>query len=173
MTAPQSQNVYQSLIQQIALAQKLTIKAIQSKNVQNLIFMILNDTYHLIPYDRAVLWEFNTDQSPRLLGVSGQATHTTSTELAQKWQEVVSNIKRTDELRVLTADDFENDHPYQAYQKAKASTILWVPLWKEGNSEVILWLEKWEGDHAAVFTKEKIQILEEYLIPGYKAAWTK
>ena len=175
MSVPSSQSVYQSLIQQIALAQKLTIKAFESPNLQKLIFIILNDTHHLVPYDRAVLWEIFDKSSPKLLGVSGQATYNTSSELVQKWQSLISSATDLDTVHVADPEDFgTNGNLYLEYQNAKPSTILLMPIWRKGNQRVVLWLEKWEEQQSKpVFSEEKIKILEEYLIPGYKAAWNK
>ena len=62
-----------TLFQQLALINRLGIKAYNSKNREGLIFVILNDTIHVINYDRAILWEIEEDK-PKLLGVSGHVS---------------------------------------------------------------------------------------------------
>lgn len=173
--ATPSVGVYQAQIQHISLAQKLTVKAMESKNIQNLCFTMLNDTFHLIPYDRAVLWRISKEGPPKLVGVSGQATYTSSTELVQKWGALVAGVPNPNKLRVLTTQDFkQNEKLYQEYQRATPSTVLWVPIWEKGDTKIVLWLEKWGvQDGPPLFHHDAIQVLEQYLVPGYKAAWDR
>lgn len=166
---------FQQISQQISLAHNLTMKAMESNTIEELIFTLVNDTSQLIPYDRAILWQVHDQQTPQPLGVSKEAASKTTSELIQTLSDLIGKINRPDELRSLKPADFPGkEEIFQEYQKTHSSSILWVPIWEQGGSRICLWLEKTGVSLTSpYFNEDTLCVFQEYLIPGYKAAWEK
>jgi len=158
MSAPQKE--WEKSIQLLAGINRLTLAAIQAKSVSSLIFLILNDTVSISKYNRALLWERNENKKTafKLLGVSGQASVKTNTELSQKWQEIVRSLKEPEKIQIIT-------HP----MSSERVSILWMPIMSHDKLALGLWLERWDG---AEWKKEDIEILS-FLTKGYGAIWER
>ena len=158
MMPPSKENAYKELIELMTVCQKLTLKAIEAPKLQNLIFIILNDTTHVLAYDQAVLWQIAPESSPKILGVSGQTTFSTTSEKINSWKESIRALPDKGAL--------------STFSEGKESHIFWVPISQENGHILALWLEKW-GEAADPFPEDKRKLLENYLLPGYKAAWKR
>ncbi len=162
-TPPNTQDTiaYQSL----KMSNFLALKAFQSKNQQSLIFLILNDTFHMIRYDRALLWEM-TQETPQLLGISGESKINKSAPLVQKWTAAVKDIKDPSRAQIMTFSGKESK------DDAKAS-LLWLPIVAHGSLTLGLWLELWDKNKDNMPPQEMINMLTNFLLPAYGAAWEK
>lgn len=170
---PSEKSAYQGAVQALALSQRLTIKAVSAKNLQSLIFIILNDTYHLFPYDRAVLWRIKNDKA-EMLGVSGQATFTTESELVKNWKLLVASLPNPHQSKVLTAQDFPSlATEWMSIQPKTGMKAMWVPLFKQPEETVGIWFERWNEPETSNAMQDNAKVLEEHLIPGYLSAWDK
>lgn len=173
MNPSTSKDPYKVVLELISSANQLAVKAINAPTSQNLNFIILNDTLRIAKYDRAVLWRI-VEGRPTILGVSGQTTFSTSSEIVNRWKDLVSAIPDPSKSKLLSADDFpENAKEWSELQKKTPASILWWPIKKDENSTVGLWLEKWEDGSPPSFTPERIKVLDEYLAPAYAGAWDK
>ncbi|MCE5316508.1 MAG: HlyD family efflux transporter periplasmic adaptor subunit [Parachlamydia sp.] len=168
---PSDKAAYQGAIQALGLAQRLTLKAVSAKDLQSLIFIILNDTYHLFPYDRAVLWRL-TAQKAEMLGVSGQATYTTSSELVNNWKSLLAALPNPSEAKILTATDFPQQiSAWNFVQPKTPMKVMWVPILSSAEETVGIWFERWNEPQEAPAMQENAKVLIDHLIPGYTAAW--
>lgn len=168
---PTEKAAYQGAVQALGLAQKLTLKAVGAKDLQSLIFIILNDTYHFFPYDRAVLWRLK-NQKAEMLGVSGQATFTTSSELVNNWKSLLNALPNPGQEKILTAEDFpQHQSEWNAVQPKTPMKAMWVPVVSREGETVGLWLERWNEPPEARAMQENGKMLTDHLIPGYAAAW--
>lgn len=144
--------------------QRLSVKVFNASNLQNLIFIILNDTYQVINYDRSFLFRLHPE-NVEILGISGQKDFNLQTELAAKLKAAVKNLKDPGVQRVLKGDEWINED-------AKASTVYWIPI--PSNSEILgLWLEKFEDPNAEKNFEGYTPLIKEMLVPAYSAAWEK
>lgn len=169
---PSNPTSYQALINQLAAANGLVVKAFNSKSSQNLQFIILNDTIHFVPYDRALLWRV-TGHSPTLLGASGQTTFTSNSETVNRLKGVISEIKNPAQVQVLNAESFaKTNEGWVQLHEHNATSVLWAPILVQDNEIIGLWLEKWDDPQGSIF-KDRIKTMEDYLLPGYAAGWKK
>jgi len=135
-----------SATQRLAIINNLNIKAFSAKNQQALTFIILNETARLVPYDRAVLWDMR-EKPPRLLGISGQASVSQTSELAQQWHQFVGNFKTPGHPQIVTEESFiGKTTPWQQIQQQQQGTTpFWIPLPIKGKEGLGLWIERWSG----------------------------
>ena len=173
MAESNKETAYQATIRALSVAQKLTTKAIEAENVDNLIFIILNDTYHVLPYDRAILFT-REENRIRELGVSGQSTYKADNELVTRMKTLVKNLKDPATSRVLSAEDVEGSQEDWNYlQTIRATTVFWIPFQLKDGSHMGLWLEKWGDPNATQYFEQNAKLLTELVIPGYVAAWNR
>ncbi|MFQ5729700.1 MAG: biotin/lipoyl-binding protein, partial [Waddliaceae bacterium] len=173
MTDKQTESGYQATIRALSVAQKLTTKAIEAQDVDNLIFIILNDTYHILPYDRAILFT-KEENRIRELGVSGQAVYKADTELLTRLKALIKNMKDPETSRVLSEEDVEeNKEDWNFLQSTRATTVFWIPFQLKDGSQMGLWLEKWGDPNAKTLFEQNGKLLTELVIPGYVAAWNR
>ncbi len=163
MTGPQPQQQQQQqdlkrTVQILATINQLSVKAFKSKKLQNLIFIILNDTVPIVGYDRAVLWKMQKNGKPQLMGVSGQASISKLTDLSKRWYAIVRNIKEPEKPQEIVHPDISED-----------TTILWMPIFAHDTLVLGLWLERW--NHVK-WRPEEIEVLK-FLLVSYGAAYEK
>jgi multidrug resistance efflux pump len=152
-------------VQEILLnIQRLSVQAFNAQNLQNLIFIILNDTYQVIKYDRAALFRIHPEKV-EILGVSGQSHLNLQTELASRLKTAVQNLKNKSDQRVLKNEDF-SDGP------DNWPTVYWIPIPLE-NEQLGLWLEKYDDPNAGANFEVYAPLIKEMLLPAYSAAWNK
>lgn len=172
MSNPQ-ETAYQNVVNLLSTANALSLKAFNAKSSQNLNFILLNDTIHLIQYDRAFLWRIVRGR-PYLLGASGQTGVSSSSELVNRLKSLVSAIPEPKQLQVLKEENFpKNREEWHQFQSKTPTSILWMPLYSDESELIGLWLEKWEDPQGVHFSAEKIKVLNDYLSPGYAAAWRR
>lgn len=139
----------------LARLNRVYLKAMQADQLQKLNFIILNDTYQLVSYDRACLFRFS-GRTPKLLGVSGQTVINPRGPLGQSLCRAVSAIKNPRKGQYVPVKALEG------IEKNKGKKVYWQPL---GRNDA-LWLEDWSGRG---FSEEEIKLLE-YLTQGYAAS---
>ncbi|MBA3958036.1 MAG: HlyD family efflux transporter periplasmic adaptor subunit [Parachlamydiaceae bacterium] len=157
MSSPQQQELMRS-VQLLAEINRLTLKAFKSPKVQNLIFLILNDTVPIVRYDRAVLWKLDPKGKPTLLGISGQSSVNKVTDLSKQWLDIVTNLKdpgTPQELRIPEIPE--------------SNSVLWMPIFVHDKPMLGLWLERWNN---VKWKQEDIDLLK-YILVNYGAAYEK
>jgi hypothetical protein len=161
------------VLQLISNANQLLVRVLNANTLKNLIFIILNDSFTILPYDRGTLWRI-IDGKPEILGVSGQTTISKSSETVNIWKGLISELKDTSKTRELDAEDFpQHQEDWSKLQKDRPINVLWVPIIDNKEEKVGLWLESWEKREGGAFPTEKVTTLEKYMVPGYAAAWDK
>jgi hypothetical protein len=152
--------------------QRLTVKSFNSVNLQNLIFIILNDTYQVVKYDRSILFSLQPNKTT-ILGISGQANFNLQTELASRLKGAVESLPKQTVQRILTADDFSScPENWDYIQSLRPSTIFWIPI-TAGKEQLGLWLEKYEDPEAKKIFESYAPLFSEMLVPAYAVAWEK
>lgn len=152
--------------------QRLTVKAFHAQNLQNLIFIILNDTYQVINYDRSILFRIQPNKT-KILGVSGQSNFNVETELAARLNSAVHHLKKMSGPHVLKAEDFsKSTEDWEFIQSSRKSTVYWIPI-NAGEEELGLWLEKYDDPAAAKNFEAYTPLIKEMLVPAYSVAWEK
>jgi hypothetical protein len=163
---------FQRIINAVGNIQRVTVKAFNALNLKNLIFIILNDTYQVLKYDRAILFS-TIGKKSFIRGISGQATFNLQTEMSARLLESIEKLNDRSTQRILGPDDFSSNPQNWAYiQAIRATTIYWVPF-TVGDENLGLWLERYEDPEAKMDFETHAGIIKEFLIPGYKAAWEK
>jgi multidrug resistance efflux pump len=153
--------------------QRLTVKAFNAQNIQNLTFIILNDTYQVIKYDRSILFNISSKNKVSIIGISGQSNFNLQTELASRIKLAVKNLDNLTMQRVLTSEDFPaSPESWDYIQSLMPSTVYWVPI-IAGKEILGLWLEKHDDPEAKKTFESYGPLLKEMLVPAYAAAWEK
>lgn len=162
--SPVSPTLKETLTSLNALTQihRLTLQAFSTQDKMSLIFLILNDTISAIRYDRAVLWDIDK-LKPKLLGVSGQASISANSELAQKWKRLVEEIKTHSLPEILSIEKFPHEHYlWKDYTSTPfPSSVVWIPFVIDGKPRLGLWLERWEKSVWSPQELEPLQLLAE------------
>lgn len=167
------ERAYKGALQALSLTQQLTVKACKAENLDALIFLILNDTYHVFPYDRAMLFQLDEGKA-HLLGVSGQATYSTRSELLNRIQAMAVSLSGEEAARVVAAKDFpNNEEDWTFLQQQKETTVFWAPFRLEDGSRIGLWFERWADPESKSIFEGNSKLLTEFLLPGYAAAWSR
>lgn len=174
MTAPVSNvDAQKANMTALAVSNRILIKVVGVKNLKTLFFIILNDTFHVVNYDRAILLRWG--DTPKLLGVSGQYQESKRSDLTEKWVNAIQNVKAPETTQIFEQSSFKEEYKgWDDLQAETSPTILWIPLLQSGNNGIGLWLERWKGSsHGSEFSNEQIEFLNTILIPGYTEALRK
>lgn len=160
-------------IQVLIVCNRMVIKAFNAKNRQSLIFTILNDTVHVIPYDRAILWDMSA-KPPKLLGVSGQSQVNKEAEIVKKWEQLVQSVSDPAKPQQLTEESFPGKgHLWKDVQAKSDASVLWLPIYTQDKLVLGLWLERWHRGEADETLSEDIDLFMNFLMPGYGSAWQR
>ena len=157
MTTPQQQEMTRT-VQLLAAINQLTLKAFKASNKQALYFIILNDTVPVVHYDRATLWKIEKRSKPELLGISGQASMSKTTDLSKRWHSIASAIKEPEKPQEISHPDLPPD-----------TSAMWMPIFAYEEAALGLWLERWNG---VKWRSDEIEVLK-FLLIGYGAAYEK
>ncbi len=159
--------------QQLAAINRLVLKAFRCKTRQELTFVILNDTFYSLPYERAFLWDWRYHE-PKLLGVSGQISFEMEADLIEERQYLVTHLKDPQTEQHLHADSFSNsEEQWQQLQNRLKMEVLWLPIKNEEGLILGLWLERWQAPAEQAFSQENVDLVRAGLLPGYATAWAK
>lgn len=159
--------------QSLIICNRLILKAINTKTREALIFTILNDTNHLIRYDRAVLWNLE-DKQPKLLGVSGQFEVSKNSELTHKWNKLLQQLKEPSKPQQITAEQFNSDQEiWTELQSRSNSAVFWLPIFSQDKLVLGLWIERWNSPQVDRAHVEILELFMNFLMPGYASAWQK
>lgn len=163
MTSPQAVNL-------LAQLNELTVHAVSAKSKDSLIFIVLNETAKVIPYDRAMLWDLRSEK-PVLLGVSGHAHVKGDTDVAKSVQELIKDIPNPDQVQLVSSETLQTkgaDFTRWQHEGTK-SAVLWVPIIVEGKLQLGLWVERW-NDRAWADQEFK---LFAHISRGFAAAFSR
>lgn len=149
----------------LASLNQLNLKAFGSASKEALIFQILNDTVHLVPYDRAFLWDLRM-QPPHCLGISGQGKVEENLELIARMGSMVKKIPHPEKAQVMKVDKIEKAHNHEVGELQESYKALWLPIFVKEKLTMGLWLERLEGRE---WNKAEIKILS-LLMQGYGLA---
>jgi len=165
---PDTANPARDSLRIMGLVFQLGLKAYRSEKLQALIFCILNDTVHLIPYARAALWKLEGAR-PKLLGVSGQTVVNTQTDLAESWRTLVAALPAPE--KSVRLDPGALGLPTEHWQTVTGgkSLVLWVPLRTPDEQLGGLWLER---PSDTPWTDQDLGLLQ-LVAEAYAAAWAR
>ena len=155
----------------LAAISRLGLKGYRTKDVQSLIFLILNDTHQIIRYNRAALWEFNEHGIPTLLGISGTETINKRASIIKQWEAIVKDIHNPEIGQTFSSDTLNIEKTQEQIPELLLphSSIAWLPIFAHGKLALGLWLERWHGQ---TWEEDEIEILN-FLMQNYGAAWEK
>lgn len=157
----------------IYIINQLLLEAAEAQNRQALQFIITNDTHKLIPYDRAILWSVKRDKV-HILSISGQSTVNPFTEFYKNLNDLPTFLIDPSSLGLLTIERLR-DHQeiFAEYQRKHAASIFWIPIHSKNELCMGLWIERWNVQEDVAPPLETLNLMSEYLLPGYGAIWSK
>lgn len=168
-----SQEKSNRFLQYLAIVNQLVVKAFSAKTLAELKFIILNDTIHLIRYDRAILWSIGKNK-PEVLGFSGQSKFKSSSEMVEKLSILVQNIPEAARPQQLTKNSYPSlPDVWTAIEGESAdSLVLWFPI-KVHDEMYGLWVEKWNIKPGEIPAQDALEICANFLTPAYGSALEK
>lgn len=148
--------------QLLATLNQLTLKAFSCRSRKNLLFIMLNDTVHLVKYDRATLWHVSAHQT-NCLGVSGHTSIEKNNALIQRMSKVVQKLPDRSKAQSI--------HLPKTKEGGAEGTeeSLWLPIHSRGKTSLGLWLERMSP---TPWQEKEIQLLS-FLIKAYSQAWER
>lgn len=150
--------------------QRLTLKAVNAKTLQNLIFIIVNDTFQVMKYDRALFFSKRQD-TVDLLGVSGLTNLNAQTEVTTHLKQAIQKLKNQEVARILTPEDFSSPEDWNYIQSLRASTVYWLPF-KVENEELGLWFEIYDDPKVATTLFQNYSpLLKDFVAPAFATAF--
>lgn len=168
-----SQNDKKESTDRLAIVNSILLQVIEAHNQNALQFIITNETFKIVPYDRAILFEIKKNKIIPI-NISGQATLDTLTEFHRKLNELISYLEKPHVIQELSANKFTNKQEFWAeYQRQQASNVLWLPIHSQGQIVLGLWIEKWDASPEYHVSDETKNLLSKYLLPAYGHAWEK
>lgn len=153
---------------------RIGVKAFQAKSEEALKFIILNDTFQVIRYDRAVLWDVTRPRSPKSLGISGHSSIKEDAEAVIKWEEIVKSIKDPSKIQQISEKELSgHQKTWNQVQSQSNSSVLWIPIFVKEKLTLGLWLERWNSPKGYEVDPTVIELFSNYLQPVYSSAWEK
>lgn len=158
------------VINLLAQLNELTVHAFSAKKKDSLIYIVLNETAKVIPYDRAMLWDLRT-KKPSLLGVSGHAQAKKDTDLARVIGEFVADLVDQSKIQPVTEERFTTlGKEFEKWHTTGTqSSVIWVPIVIDGKTELGLWLERWNEKN---WDEQELKLFA-HLARGFAAAFHK
>jgi hypothetical protein len=153
----------------------ISLKAAAAKTTEELSFLIVNDTIHLVPYNRAFLFNFE-GKSPKVISVSGQANVNDNSPLIKSVEQIISGLKDPKEVQVLKTDDFSGEgesSKWNSYQTDAKSSVLWLPIFSNRKQVLGLWLEQLDSSTFTIPLQEIVVLLKDFLMHAYGIAWER
>lgn len=148
----------------LLIINRILQKAIGAESETELAFIILNDTFQVFPYERAILWKMKNNKIDSLLGVSGQA------EINDKADWVLSLKNKLNE-KELQQPFFSEEE--KASTNPTRHTIIWLPIVSRTDEVLGLYLETWKDDRSNEDIKKGLNMLTTQLLPAYGNSWAK
>lgn len=144
-----------------------------TKSKEALFFNILNDTRHLIPYDRAYLFEFTKNSQSKIAGISGEEKINKESPLVIKLNAIVKAIKTPESFQQLTEEAFteEGQKYWSQWSNENNGSVFWVPIVIDNKVAFGLWLEQWNHESFSLPHEDLIILLVNYLIPAFTIRW--
>lgn len=133
----------------------------------------MNDTKVVLPYDRALLWEW--DNRPVLTCASGQVGVNERSALSKQIEKLVTDIKEPDKSQFLNKDSFNTQgEAWEKFIGDAKKTVFWFPL-LDVKPRTGVWVEAWNQSPEEYYEKnnDAIEIVSSCLFPGYASAWEK
>lgn len=173
MTTPEAtQEIQKATFLAVTISNRILMKLLNAPNQKAIHFIILNDTYHAFPFDRAILVRWG--DLPKVLGVSGQHQEGKRSELPEKWLKTIKDLVNPATPQIFEESSFkENTTSWKELQTEIPGSRLWIPLLVSGHNGIGIWIERWQGGSSNGFAKEQIELLQTFLIPGYTEALKK
>ncbi len=156
------------------LLSQLELKVSAVTKTEPLIFTIVNDTVHLVPYDRAYLFKMD-EQERKLIGISGQTKVNEIAPLAIQLDSAMQGLLKPEEAGMLHEARFSSDKvgAWQNLQQEQRAAVYWLPIYYDKKLVLGLWLEQW-GVETFSFPVPGIEVLaRDFLLPAYGIAWNR
>lgn len=169
-----SDSSIQTIQKPLIIINKLILKAMNAKSRENLKFVILNDTLHIVNYDRAVLFELEGNKA-KLIGISGQVQVKSGGALQEDWKHLVNALIDNKKPQRLVDDSFRQEALplWKKYQEHTHPILFWLPLQHEGKAELGLLLEIWPASEKPLPSLETMEAVNSLLLPAYALCWEK
>lgn len=158
------------VINLLAQLNELTVHAFSAKNKNSLIYIVLNETAKVIPYDRAMLWDMRSGK-PYLLGVSGHAKVDKDSDTAKVVANLLGDLSNNQKIQLVNQQSFPNQEAaYQEWHEhGTKSSVIWVPIVIENHLELGLWIERWNDRN---WDEQELKLFA-HLSRGFSAAFQK
>lgn len=162
----EQENSGKGAVEVLAALNRLSLKAFSCKSRKILIFTLLNETIHVIPYSRVMLWDLSST-SPVFEGVSG------GDRLAKPEkkliQDLIGDLESPNTVQRLGPSAFKKMGDSFLKNQFQEKSYLWLPLLVSGKAKYALWLER---ERKEKWRQDEVDLLC-FLAQGYGVALEK
>ncbi len=162
------------IIPSLYIINQLLLRVSATTSVNSLEFIIVNDTIHLLKYDRAYL--FDMEQiPPKLISVSGLTEVVDSVPFVNKLEAAIGGLSHPENITFLTIDQIPNQSKglFQEIQSENKSSLYWLPILYDKKPVLGLLLERWNTDQFSLPVERLDMLLNRILLPAYGIAWSR
>lgn len=162
------------LLPLLYLINRLSLKVATLDSVESLIFTIVNDSHHLIPYDRALLFSLSP-KGAELIGISGESQVNTASERVQTWTRLAKGLTHPELGNELSEESFSDDlgSTWEKLQGENPAAVFWLPILARDEQTIGLWLEQHNQDHFQLPLPEMLDPLQKLMMPAFGIAWKR
>ncbi len=156
----------------MGIINKLNIKSIKTNNLEQLCFIITNDIYQLVKFDRAILFLIE-NKKYRIKNVSGQTSVKKEGERLTEILNIASSIQDPQNSRFISQDDIPQAiNQWDTYQSENPSKVYWLSMPVKENVLAALWMESWDTSQQSFKELTYSEgLIKEFLLPGLSTAF--
>lgn len=162
------------IVPSLYIINQLLLRASAATSTESLKFIIVNDTVHLLAYDRAYLFDLE-QKHPALISISGLAEVNDSVPIIRQLETFVSTLKLRDKITSINESSLnpEEKKLFQELQTENKSSYFWLPIFYDQTVVLGLLLERWKSDQFTLPVEGLEKILKKSLLPAYGIAWNR
>lgn len=160
-------------VKSLILSNRLLVKAFDSPTKKKLHFVILNESKHILSYERAFLWDL-TGKEPKIEGISGLVAIDQDTELVTAWAEIVKQHPNKNAPCALDEKTVPNcESEWKSVRGNDQTRYYWLPIYSPNALLMGLVVSFPAQGFNQQTVDEEIDIFMNFLMPGYAAGLEK
>lgn len=160
-------------VKSLILSNRLLVKAFDCPTKKKLHFVILNESKHVLSYDRAFLWDIS-GKDPSIQGISGLVDIDKNTELITAWTDIIRSIPNKNSPRLLDEKTVPGcTEEWKSIRGNDQMRFYWLPIYSPNALLMGLVVSFPAKSFQQKLVDEEIDIFMNFLMPGYAAGLEK
>lgn len=160
-------------VKSLILSNRLLVKAFDCSTKKKLHFVILNESKHILSYERAFLWDL-TGNEPSIEGISGLVDLDKNTEIITAWNDIIRSIPNKNSPCILNEETVPNcSEEWKSIRGNDQTRFYWLPIYSPNALLMGLVVSFSSKSFHQKTVDEEIDIFMNFLMPGYAAGLEK